>query len=209
MNLSSGRSLRAQPAHSPAANAQLRHNRLGKGLVATALLAIVTTGCVTPSSSQADKPTGKTATTLPTLTADQAAIAPYVKQADAICEKARITMASNLGAFEVHKSVTGRAKRRTVKLAKPEQVALYVKGQFVHLEDQQKAIHALALPGGDSGKKIEALWTEAEAVMVKVKKDPEAAAYDDPFQDVAKSLKALGFSQCFQGSRPVEATPAA
>ena len=204
MNLSSGRSLRAQPAHSPAANAQLRHNRLGTGLVATALLAVITSGCVTPSSSQADKPTGKTATTVPTLTADQAAIAPYVKQADAICEKARITMAANLGAFEVHKSVSGSARRKTVKLAKPDEVAAYVKGQVVHLETQQRTIRALPLPEGESGKRLDVLWTEAESVMKTVKEKPEAAAYDDPFRPVAQSLGKLGFDQCFQGSRPVE-----
>ncbi len=162
------------------------------------VLAVGASGCVTPSTPQSSEPDD----TKPQLTADQAVIAPYVKQADAICEGARVKMAANLAAFEVHKSVTGSAQRKTVKLAKPSEVASYIKGQFVHLEEQQKAIRALDLPAGESGKQIEALWTTAEAVMAKVKKDPEAAAYDDPFHNVAKSLDQLGFKKCFQGKRP-------
>ncbi len=171
-----------------------------KSLAAITLLSLVAAGCVTPSTTQADKPED----TKPELTADQAAIAPYVKKADAICETARVTMAANLAAFEVHKSVSGSARRKTLKLAKPNEVAAYVKGQLVHLETQQAAIHKLTLPEGESGKRLQALWTEAESVMKTVKKDPEAAAYDDPFRPVAQSLDKLGFDQCFQGSRPVD-----
>ena len=167
-------------------------------VVGTLVLAVGASGCVTPSTPQATK----TVDTKPVLTADQAAIAPYVKEADAICETARTKMAANLAAFEVHKSVTGSAKRKTVKLAKPSEVASYINGQFVHLEEQQKAIRTLDLPAGDGGTKIDGLFTEAEKIMTTVEQDPEAAAYNDPFHDVAKSMKQLGFKQCFQGSRP-------
>ncbi len=203
MNLTFGRFCRATRSASSSAirrgPASTSSGRT-KGLAAAALLAVVATGCVTPSTSQAES----TPDTKPELTADQAAIAPYVKEADAICETARTTMAANLAAFEVHKSVSGSARRKTVRLAKPNEVAAYVKGQLIHLETQQTAIRKLTLPEGASGKQLDALWTEAESIMKTVKEDPEATAYNDPFRPVAQSLEKLGFNQCFQGSRPVE-----
>jgi hypothetical protein len=190
-----GRHQRARTAARTATSVRLRIAALACGT------AIVAAGCVQPSTPQADAPED----TKPVLTADQAAIAPYVKEADALCATARTKMAANLGAFEVHKSVTGSARRKTIRLAKPDEVSAYIKGQLIHLEEQQVAVRKLELPEGASGEQLDALWTKAEAVMASIKKNPDQVAYDDPFKEVADALGDLGFDQCFQASRPDEA----
>jgi hypothetical protein len=163
--------------------------------VALIAAALVLGGCVTGSSSSNDQSSSD-------LTPEQLAIAPYVNEVDKICERERTAMAKFIGDFETHDSVSGGARRKSVKVAKPEDVETYVKSQMGHLETQQTDIRKVKLPTGEPGKQLEALWKKADAVIVKVKKDPQAAVYEDPFQPVAKELKKLRFSQCFQPQRP-------
>jgi hypothetical protein len=175
-----------------------RSNRLFPATTTSAFAliaaALVLGGCVTGSSSS-DESTSD-------LTPEQQAIAPYVNQVDKICERERTAMAKFIPDFETHDSVSGGARRKSVKVAKPEDVETYVKSQMGHLETQQIDIRKVKLPTGDPGKQLEAIWKKADAVIVKVKKDPRAAVYEDPFQPVAKELKKLRFSQCFQPQRP-------
>jgi hypothetical protein len=154
-------------------------------------------GCATGSSSAEQSEED--------LTPQQLAIRPYVNETDKICATARTEMAKVLGEFETHESVSGGARRKTVKVAKPEAVTTYVKSQISFLETQQVDIRKVKLPTGAPGKELETLWTKADEIIVKVKKNPQAAIYEDPFQPVAKSLKKLGFSQCFQPKRPESA----
>jgi hypothetical protein len=165
-------------------------------------------GCATGSSSDetADED----------LTPEQLAIRPYVNEVDEICKTERLKMAKLLDKYESHESVSGGTRRKSVRVAKPEDVEGYV-GALVPkqaapsvsadpklnlLEIQQTKIRKVELPSGAPGKQLDALWTKAESIIVTVKKDPAQAIYDDPFQSVAKSLKSLGFSQCFQPKRP-------
>ncbi len=155
--------------------------------------ALVLAGCATDDSApiaEAD------------LTAEQRAIAPYVIQAEKICARERAIMAKTLSDFETHESVSGSGRRKTVKVAKPEDVAKYAKAYMGRLETQQTDLRKIKLPDGAPGVQIDGLWTKAETIILTVKKDPQKAAYDDPFYAVAKELRTLGFSQCFQPQRP-------
>jgi hypothetical protein len=133
-----------------------------------------------------------------------AALGDYAARADAVCATARAKMAANLGAFEIHKSTSGSVKRGVKKVAKPEEVKAYVQGQLVHLEAQQTELRKLKLPNGEAGKAVTAIWDRADKIIDEVRRNPEEAAFVDPFKPIRKDLETLKFSQCFKDTRPKE-----
>ncbi len=175
----------------------LRASRPVRYGVIVAITGFALTGCVTPSTTKA----AKSAPEDTAVSSTDPELQAYIKKADPICETTRKKMAPNLAAFELHESVSGRAKRKTVKVATPKNVTKYVTQQLGQLEQQQTAIRALKLPSGDSAKQLTDLWAQTDTVLTAVKADP-LSVYKDPFKPIATSLKALGFKECLQAKRP-------
>jgi hypothetical protein len=173
-------------------------SRLTYFSLATFATAILLSGCVTPSTTKDAKEAPKDTS----VSTGDPELQKYIKLADPICETTRKKMAPNLAAFELHESVSGRARRKTVKVATPETVTKYVKEQLVQLETQQVSLRKLDLPKGESAQQLTDLWTKTDSVLAAVKKDP-LSVYKDPFKPVAVALKELGFKECLQANRPV------
>ncbi len=133
---------------------------------------------------------------------DKKSLSDYIAKADPICETARVQMARTVATFERHKANTADLRGSKVNIAKPKELAEYVRVNLHFLEEQQVAIKKLKLPTGPYEGQVAELWKRTDGVIASVKKDPTEAAYTDPFRPLAQALRGLGFSSCLQANRP-------
>jgi hypothetical protein len=133
---------------------------------------------------------------------DKKSLSDYIAKVDPVCETARVGMARTVASFERHKANTANLRGSKVNIAKPKELAQYVKVNLHFLEEQQVAIKKVKLPTGPYQAQLTDLWKRTDAVIAAVKKDPAEAAYTDPFRPMAQALRGLGFSSCLQPRRP-------
>jgi hypothetical protein len=159
------------------------------GAVAFVLL----TGAAVTTSTVA---TAKSSDTTPT---DTNARSTYLKAADKICETSNDRLVEAAKKYETHLVIIRKGTRTNRHMvAKPNQVATFVREVALReLGAEFDQLDRLVPPGSDKDV-VASFLNDSRAILAKIEKSPQNAAYTDPFNKLGKKMKQFGFTACGQ-----------
>lgn len=129
----------------------------------------------------------------------------FIKQADAICDAGRNRLRDKVEGYESRKQGGSTATR---KVATPSDVARFVRDVAAdEISSQITALAALKPPTGDAAE-FKKILAAARTALAAVRKNPQNAAFDNPFAAVGKSFAAYGITSCASNDLPDAPTAA-